>query len=716
VSVRAPAGGSSYSMTDAARFLYRQLDGYRTVLLASIILALVQVGTELLLPVPLKFIIDKAANKTDPGAFWDPFIAPFDHTFGTDGGRHGIAAVILFSVVLMIAVGLAAALVSYAQLKSARVVGFNVCARLRVRVFDHLLKLPLSWHGLQKTGDLVQRVTGNVADIEKLIIDGLVDLLVGSLTLVMMLAVMLVFSWQFTLLAVVVVPVLFVVVISYTKRIKVATKRAAKAAGQIGDVVAEDVRAIDEVKAMNLERRESTRFREYVETYRAGALRAGSLESQFNPLVVLLTAVSAVTTLGVGSWVATGHDVRVLLLAIPAGTLQLGTITLFLAYLQQMYQPMRDLSKLMYIANNATAGAERLEEVLNTGTEPTPDAAQAAAPPAVPRARARLRGAIDFQGVRFGYQPSRPVLNGVDMSVPAGQKVALVGLSGSGKTTLVKLIPRFYVPNSGSVLIDGVDTREYELLRLRRNIGVVLQESILFEGTIRDNIAIGRPDATARQVETAARMAQIHDTIEGLPDRYETKVREQGRNFSGGQRQRLSIARAILRDSPILILDEPTASLDVEAEAEVMLAIEKLVQGRTVFMISHRLSTLGRIDRIIVLKDGRMVEDGNFQSLQAQGGVFAGLLDQQNRYGPQEENRAEGTARPQARPEAIRANRRALETIEMGTFGWAEAMRHEPELDQEPAPAPEPAPSSVPPEADARRLRWMQPVRRDDDR
>ncbi len=244
----------------------------------------------------------------------------------------------------------------------------------------------------------------------------------------------------------------------------------------------------------------------------------------------------------------------------------------------------------------------------------------------------KLRGEITFDNVVFGYTPDRPVLKGINLHIPQGRKIALVGLSGGGKTTLVKLIPRFYQIEQGSLRIDGVDNRMYPLNVLRQNVSMVLQDSVLFEGTLRENIALGKPGASDQEVIEAAKKANIHESIMNDLGGYDRLVREQGKDLSGGQRQRIAIARAILRDAPILILDEPTAALDVESEAEVLHALDKLIVGRTVLMISHRLSTLGNVEEIIVLKDGGIVEQGSFKDLKSKGGVFAGLLEEQNRY------------------------------------------------------------------------------------
>jgi ABC-type multidrug transport system fused ATPase/permease subunit len=344
-------------------------------------------------------------------------------------------------------------------------------------------------------------------------------------------------------------------------------------------------------------------------------------------MVQLLVVVSYVAILSAGCWIAAGHGHRfqALFLAIPTGTLTIGTLTVFLAYSKQLYQPMRDLSKLMLLASNGASAAERIQEILDQPVEePGPQASY--------QGPTELTGEIAYRGVVFGYSEDRPVLHGIDLEIPVGKRLALVGLSGSGKTTLVRLLPRFYVPSEGSITIDGVDVREIPLGVLRGNISLVLQDSMVFEGTVRDNIALGRPDATDDEIIHAAREAHIYDTIIDLPDGFNSQVREQGKNFSSGQRQRLSIARAILRDAPILILDEPTANLDVEAEAEVMRAVERLTAGRTVIVISHRLSTLGHVDEIAMLEGGRIVERGTYEQLKANGGAFARLLAQQNRY------------------------------------------------------------------------------------
>lgn len=613
------------------KFLFRYLKGYRFLFLIALVMAVAQVVSTILIASPTRYIPNKLNEKgQDPEPYWGGIISFFDQ-FDTQSlqhlkpEQHTELGVILFSVTLLVGCAILTAFLTYIQLYLSVFLAQNLSARLRKQLFGHLQRLSLDWHGKQKKGDLVQRVTGNIADIEKFITDALVDLLSGSLTILGIIIYMCYISWQYTVLSVVMVPALALVSYKYTTAIKRAAKKTSKAAGEVTDVAVEDVGAITVVKAFALEEREALRFGKYVEKTRDAGLRAGSLAAQFNPLVTVLIALGSAIIIGVGSYVAAGHSFTFFSITIPSNQLHVGEVFFFGALFALLFQPLKDLSKLSNVGNAAAAGAERIQEVLDQAPEVIDDNRPYAGP-------SRFRGEITFENVRFGYTPEKCILKGIDLHIPAGKKVALVGLSGGGKTTLVKLIPRFYEPTRGSVKIDGVDNRLYPLSVVRQNVGMVLQESVLFEGTVLENLKIARPDATMEQVINAAKQAQIHDAIMNMPEGYNAPVRNQGKNFSGGQRQRMAIARAILGEAPILILDEPTASLDVEAEAEVMHALDQLVVGRTVLMISHRLSTLGQVDEIIVLKDGRIAEQGTYKDLRRAGGVFAGLLKEQNRY------------------------------------------------------------------------------------
>ena len=648
-----------------AKFLLRNLKGYRFLVILAILVAFAQVGSDLLAAMPLKFIPSKVNNPgSDPACtfpFLDPVLSFFDTPIldptlrptqpnqppgqpppapcpatSTDQNsvanpritQHSTIGVIVFSLLMLTVFGLLSALLVYIDLYLATYIAQNLSARLRENLFDHLQRLTLDWHDRQKKGDLVQRLTGNIADIEKLVNDGLVDLLAGILTLAGVAIVMSFISKPYTILSLIIAPILFLLVLGYTSGIKAATKRKAKAAGKLGDVATEDIHALTVIRAYTLEKRENKRFGLHVGSYRSAGMRAGRLQAQFTPLVSVLVVFGTIIVVGIGGYVAAGNGFSFAFVNIGASTIDIGTLILFLTYLKMLYQPMRDLSKLTTLASNGSSGAERIQEVLDQAPEVfengTPYSGEQ-----------KLKGDISFENVFFGYTKERTILKGINLHIPAGRKVALVGYSGSGKTTLVKLIPRFYQLEEGSIKIDGVENSQYPLHILRQNISMVLQDSILFEGTIRENLEIGRPGASMKLIIDAAKKANIHEMIMDMPDGYDTYVREQGNNFSAGQRQRLSIARAILRDSPILILDEPTANLDVEAESEVMHALNSLIFGRTVLTISHRLSTLGNVDEILVMQYGQIVEQGTFKELKRNNGVFAKLLNEQNRYSPE---------------------------------------------------------------------------------
>src|SRR6266699_1681505 len=641
------------------KFLFRNLKGYRWLVVIAIIVTFLAVGCEIVAAYPLKWIPSKVSNGgNDPSCnyqFLNPILDKFDiPLFDTSLqldktqppvqpgitqcpiplgdpnpqliiSHHSTNGVIIFSVLVLIIFGTLAALLAYVDLYLAAYIGQNLTARLRNQLFEHLQRLSLDWHGKQKKGDLVQRVTGNVADVEKFVTDGIVDLLGGFLIIVGITAVMLSISPLYTLISLAIAPALFMIVLGYTKNIKAAAKQAAKATGQVSDVATEDINALTVIKVFTREEKEAIRFGGFVDKNRRAGLRAGGLQAQFTPIVSFLVILGTATVIGVGGFVAAGNEFHIGFVTIPPFNVDIGTLVLFLIFLRLLYQPFRDLAKLTTLAGSAASGIERIQEVLDQA----PEVVDSQTPYYGPT---KLRGEVSFDNVIFGYVPGRPVLKCINLQIPHGKKIALVGLSGGGKTTLVKLIPRFYEIQQGSVRIDGVDNRMYPLQVLRQNVSMVLQDSVLFEGTIRENIEIGKPGANDYEIIEAAKKANIHEMILSDLGGYDGLVREQGKNLSGGQRQRLAIARAILRDAPILILDEPTAALDVESEVEVMHALDKLIVGRTVIMISHRLSTLGNVEEIIVLKEGRIAEQGTFKELKQRGGVFASLLAEQNRY------------------------------------------------------------------------------------
>ncbi len=610
-----------------ARFLIRNLKGYRHLVAIAIVLTLAEVGADIFSAFPLKFILDKLVNHRDPsfpGA--DTLLGLFSR-FGEPGGT------IVFSITLIIVLGLLSAAFKYFQLFLVAFIAKNLTVRLSKRLFDRLQRLSMSWHGKQKAGDLVQRITGIMADLEKFVADGMVDLVTGVLTIVGVIVVMLVTSFQFTLLSIIIVPILIAIVFFYTRKIRITTKEEKRAEGEVSGLATEAMEKVMEIKAFTLEGFMYDLFKDLANRRSAYGARVGRLQAQFSPFVDIALIAGTAIIVGVGAYAAADpdHAHQLGLLTIPANAVTFGTLTVFLAYLAKLYQPIRDLAKLTTLASSASSTAERIEDVLKQEPE------DLTVPPHYKPPR--IKGTIIYENVHFCYDFNKPdhmlterdmVLKGVSLDIPAGKTVALVGLSGSGKTTLTNLLPRFYEirQNSGVIKIDGVDVCEYPLVVLRQNIGIVSQKPILFEGTIRENIKIGRPEASDADMEKAAELACIHETIEKKLGGYDRKIT--GRDLSGGQTQRIAIARAILRNAPIVIMDEPTAALDAEAEAEVMSALEGLVQRRTVIMITHRLSTVGKVDEIIVLGDGSIVEQGTFRQLIEKEGAFAHLWKAQH--------------------------------------------------------------------------------------
>jgi ABC-type multidrug transport system fused ATPase/permease subunit len=370
-------------------------------------------------------------------------------------------------------------------------------------------------------------------------------------------------------------------------------------------VVQEGLESIRVVNAFGRQELEEAHLLEASQAAVQAALRARRVKSLLSPVVAVTVSICTAFVLWRGAAL------------VLASAMTIGALTVFLAYLSKFFKPVQDLAKMAGTIAQAGVGVERVRAILDIDMS-IPERADAREP-------GRLAGAIRFDRVSFAYEAKRTVLKGVDFSIAAGQFVGLVGGTGSGKSTVVSLIPRFYDAGEGRVLIDGVDVRDYKLQGLRDQIGFVLQDTVLFRGTVRSNIAYGRPGASEREIIEAARLANAHDFIREMPDGYDTQVGERGLTLSGGERQRIGIARTIIRDAPILILDEPTASLDAESERVVIEALERLMKGRTVITIAHRLSTIRDADIILVLKDGLVKEQGTHDQLVALGGVYTEL-------------------------------------------------------------------------------------------
>jgi len=571
------------------RKLLPYLSAYRWQVAWALAQVFLIAGFELVKPWPLQVVIDDVlGGKTIPlplAASWSP-------------GTLLIAACLAI-VVAYLGSGALTLWHNYTTIR----VGQSMVNDLRGDLYAHLQRLSLAYHGRQRVGDLMYRITADSFAVQTMIMNGVLPILSALILLSGMLIVLLPIDPLLTLLALTIVPVLFVLISLFNRKIVNVATEARALDSRVYSLVQWGMAAIKVVQAFTKEEEEHRRF--------MGASREslGATLRLYNWQTLYSAAVNAVIALGTAIVVFAGAR------AVLSGSLSVGQLVVFIAYLAQLYDPINKMTQSWGLIAGARAGAARVFEVLDTETD-LKDGWRS-----FPSGGAR--GDIAWRGVSFRYRPETPVLDDINISVPAGAKIAIVGPTGAGKSTLLSLLPRFFDPDAGNITIDGVDVRDYTIQSLRRQIAMVLQPPLIFPLSVADNIAYGRPGADQAAIENAARLARIHDTVAAMPEGYRTPLGEAGVPLSEGEKQRITIARALLRDAPILILDEPTSALDVKTEALVMAAIESLMQGRTTFIIAHRLSTVRRVDRIIVLRDGTIAEEGSFAELVKRGGIFA---------------------------------------------------------------------------------------------
>jgi len=515
------------------------------------------------------------------------------------------------TMALLFGVYVTGTLATRGQIRQVGSVGQRVLASMRERIFERLQHLPLRYFDRHPVGDLMSRVTNDVDTLNQLLSQGITQLLGSLFSLIGIVVAMLILDWRLALVCFAIIPVMLLTNVFFARRARRAFRTTRETVGDVTAGLQEEIIGVREAQAFNRTAANIERFRERNAANRAANVQAVAITSAFAPAIDVLSTLATAVVIGYGGYL------------VLTGTLTVGLLTAFLIYVQQFFRPIQLASQVYTQGQAALAGAERIYNILDEEPEP-PD-------PPVARKLGEIEGRIEFENVSFAYEPGRPVLHVVSFDVEPGQTVALVGPTGAGKTTIANLIPRFYEATAGRVRVDGFDVREVERRSLRRRIASVLQEPFLFSGTVAENIRYGRLDATQEEIEAAARAVSAHDFICALPQGFDTQLGTGGGTLSGGQRQLVSFARAVLADPRILILDEATSNIDTRTEALIQEALGTLLRGRTSVVIAHRLSTIRNADMILVIDSGRVAERGTHASLLSSGGLYADLYRRQFR-------------------------------------------------------------------------------------
>jgi len=581
-----------------SRLVVDLLRPYRGWLVIVFVAMLVEIAMGLAAPWPLKLVIDDAL-----GNHHLPHWLNWAHEYA-GFGKHTLG-VALFAGVATLVIALIGAIASYVDNYYTTSVGQWVANDLRLRIYEHLHRLSLRYYDHAKTGALVSTITNDVSTIQDFASSSTLDIVVDLLTILFMVGLMFWLDWDFTLIAVVFAPLLLLFIFHFKKALKEATHAVRARQSDVLSIVQRGLGSIRITKAFGRQDLELAHLEAASLATVDAALRARKIKSMMSPVVSIVVAFCTAIVL----WKGTS--------LIVAGSMTAGALTVYLAYLKSFFKPVKNLASMTSTIAQTTVALERIETILSSD--------EVIKERAAPLDPGRVKGAVSFDGVSFGYDKDSPVLHDVSFKIEPGQVVGIVGPTGSGKSTVLSLLPRFYDPAQGRVLIDGMDIADYKLSALRAQIGFVLQDTVLFRGTVRENIAYGRPEASDEEIVAAAKVANAHDFISRMLLGYDSTIGERGETLSGGQRQRIAIARAVVRNSPILVLDEPTAALDTESERLVIEALRRLMKGRTVIMIAHRLGTLIDADKIIVLKDGAVAEEGSHLALTRRGGIYAEL-------------------------------------------------------------------------------------------
>ena len=585
--------------------LYRFTAGHRRWFVAAFLMLVVEAFASVLRVYPIGYLIDFLEGKRPP--LWFPWIA---------SPQYRTIALLTTAIIVFAALdSLGDSLAEIFLARGGRSLGYA----MRVMLYSHLQRLSLAFHNRQRTGDVVRRVTSDVEQVEAFIIASLSDIAGSVLLLIGTLAFLLFHSWEVMVLAVLVVPVLSLVANYFYRRITATARLQRAREADLASAAHEMLTAVPVVKTFGRSDYEEQRFAEDSRKAMAAALDSAGLEARFSWIFHVFEALSISAVVWLGMWL------------VDRGALSVGTLVLFVILIQNMFKPTRKLIKQWAAIGKVRASVERVAEVFarSPSVHDMPGAVEAPA----------FRGEVEFRHVSFTYQPdpedaasatpadlqARPALDDVSFRVRPGEVVALVGPSGAGKSTIAQLVPRLYDPQAGEVRIDGHDIRDFTLDSLRRQISLELQETILFRGSVAHNIGYGRDGATREEIVAAAVRANAHEFIARMPDGYDTELSERATNLSGGQRQRIAIARALVRDAPILILDEPTTGLDAESAHLVLQGLHELMKGRTTIIITHVPHLIQRADRIVVIREATVEQTGSHAELLRAGGLYASL-------------------------------------------------------------------------------------------
>jgi ATP-binding cassette subfamily B protein len=570
----------SYTDLTLYRRLLQRTRPYWLHILGILLLGLLATPLSLLAPLPLALAVDSVIGAKSPPALLDSLLP--------SSAKESDVTLLAVAAILVVAIALLSQLQELGSSVLSTYTGEKLVLSFRTQLFRHVQRLSLSYHDSKGTSDSTYRIQYDSLAIRYIAVDGVIPFIAATFTLVSMLYITFRLDWQLALVALAVSPVLFIVVRMYRLRLRHQSRQLKKFESATLSVVQEVLTAVRVVKAFGQEDRERERFVRRSNEGVQARVRVSLAEGGLGLLLGLTMAIGTAAVLFIG--------VR----NVQAGTLTLGELLLVMAYLSQLYRPLKTISKKVASLQSHLASAERALSILDEA----PDVIER--PDALPLSRAE--GMVIFRNVYFAYDQGHPILQGISFAVPAGTRVGIAGETGAGKTTLLSLLPRFYDPTAGQILLDGIDVRDYKLADLRNQFAIVLQEPVLFSSSVAENIAYAHSGASEEEIIQAAKAANAHDFIVSLPDGYGTQVGERGMRLSGGERQRIALARAFLKNAPLLIMDEPTSAVDMKTEAGIMEAMERLMHGRTSFMIAHRLSTLENCDLLLVLNDGQLVD------------------------------------------------------------------------------------------------------------